>query len=139
MARTKVFVSYSHAEIDKGFRDDVLRSLRAVPRINNVLWWDEEEIAIGEKFHPKIQQGLTESRLGILLLSNYSLTSDYILQHELPYLIEHAEAGDLKLGCLYLTAMADKAFMREIESNGQKRTINLKDYLGCPCPEHPAR
>jgi TIR domain len=133
--RTKVFVSYSHA--DKDVRDEVLRSLRAVPRINRVLWWDEEEIAISDKFHPKIQQGLAESRIGILLLSNYSFTSDYILRHELPYLIEHAEAGDLKLGCLYLTAMAEAAFIREIESNGQKRTINLKEYLGAHAPNAP--
>jgi hypothetical protein len=135
MARTKVFVSYSHAE--KDIRDEVLRSLRAVPRINKVLWWDEEEIAIGDKFHAKIQQGLAESRIGILLLSNHSFTSDYILQHELPYLIEHAEAGDLKLGCLYLTAMAEAAFIREIESNGQKRTIDLKEYLGAHAPQEP--
>src|SRR5499426_3705206 len=126
--RTKVFVSYSHAEKDVRVRDEVLRSLRAVPRINSVLWWDEEEIAIGDKFHAKIQQALTESRIGILLLSNHSFTSDYILQHELPYLVENAEAGDLKLGCLYLTAIAEAAFIREIESNGQKRTINLKEY-----------
>ena len=45
--RTKVFVSYSHA--DKDIRDEVLRSLRAVPRIKEVLWWDEDEIAIGNK------------------------------------------------------------------------------------------
>jgi hypothetical protein len=121
--RTKVFVSYSHE--DKEVQDEVLRSLRAVPRIKEVLWWDEEEIIISDKFHAKIQQGLAESRIGILLLSNHSCTSDYILQHELPYLIEHAEAGDLKLGCLYLTAIAAAAFVREIESNGQKRTINL--------------
>ena len=79
MARTKVFVSYSHA--DKDVRDEVLRSLRAVPRINKVLWWDGEEIAIGNKFHAKIQQGLAESRSGILLLSNHSFTSDYIRLH----------------------------------------------------------
>jgi hypothetical protein len=36
MARTKVFISYSHA--DTAIRDEVLRALRAVPRINNVLW-----------------------------------------------------------------------------------------------------
>ena len=72
-----------------------------------------------------------------MLLSNHSFTSDYILQHELPYLIEHAEADDLKLGCLYLTAMAEAAFMREIESNGQKRTINLKEYVGAHAPNRP--
>jgi hypothetical protein len=137
MARTKVFVSYSHAE--KDVRDEVLRALRAVPRINNVLWWDEKEIAISDKYHGKIQQGLAESGIGILLLSNHSFTSDYILQHELPYLIEYAEAGDLKLGCLYLTAMAEAAFIREIESNGQKRTIDLKAYLGAHAPDKTTR
>jgi hypothetical protein len=42
MARTKVFISYSRAETD--VRDEVLRALGAVPRINNVLWWAEGEI-----------------------------------------------------------------------------------------------
>jgi hypothetical protein len=45
MVRTKVFVSYSRAETD--VRDEVLRALRVVPRINNILWQDEGEIAIG--------------------------------------------------------------------------------------------
>src|SRR5712691_9965245 len=112
MTRTKVFISYSRAEI--AIRDEVLRSLRAVPRINEVLWWDEQDIDIGERFHPKIQRALAESRIGILLLSTYSFTSDYIVRHELPYLIEHAEVDEIKLGCLYLTAIPDAAFRREI-------------------------
>jgi hypothetical protein len=78
MARTKVFVSYSRAE--KKVRDEVLRSLRAVPRINQVLWWDEEEIAISDRFYPKIQQGLAESRIGILLptLSRCTLRKNHL-------------------------------------------------------------
>jgi hypothetical protein len=135
MARTRVFVSYSRAETD--VRDEVLRALRAVPRINNVLWWDEGDIDIGDKFHPTIQQGLAESKIGIVLLSNYSFTSDYILTHELPYLIQHAEAGDLKLGCLYLTSMAEAAFVREIEIDGRIRTVNLKEYVGAHALNKP--
>lgn len=135
MARTKVFVSYSRVDTD--VRNEVLRALRAVPRINNVLWWDEGEIDIGDKFHPKIQLGLAESKIGILLLSNASFTSDYILHHELPYLIQHAEAGDLKLGCLYLTSMAEAAFEREIEIDGRVRTVNLKAYVGAHAPNKP--
>ena len=57
----------------------------------------------------------------------------------MPYLIEHAEAGDLKLGCLYLTAMAEAAFVREIEIDGGKRTINLKEYVGAHAPNRAAR
>lgn len=63
-----------------------------------------------------------------MLLSNHSFTSDYILTRELPSLIQHAEAGDLKLGCLYLTAMSDTAFERDITIDGDKRTINLPIY-----------
>ena len=73
MTRTKVFVSYSRAE--KAIRDEVLRALRTVPRISEVLWWDEEAIDIGAKFHPKIQQALEVSKIGIGLLSNHSFTS----------------------------------------------------------------
>jgi hypothetical protein len=133
--RDKVFISYSRSDAD--VRDEVLRALRAVPRIDRALWWDKGEIDIGDKFHPEIQQGLAESKIGILLLSNHSFTSDYILKHELPYLIQHADAGDLKLGCLYLTSMAEAAFVREIERDGGKRTINLKEYVGAHAPNEP--
>jgi hypothetical protein len=120
-----------------GHPGEVLRALRAVPRINDVLWWDEGEIDIGDKFHPEIQYGLADSKIGILLLSNYSFTSDYILRHELPYLIQHAETGDLKLGCLYLTSMADAAFIRDIAIDGGTRRIHLKDYVGAHAPSRP--
>jgi hypothetical protein len=135
MTRTRVFVSYSRT--DTAVRDEVLRALRTVPRIHNALWWDEGEMDIGDRFHPKIQHGLAASKIGILLLSNHSFTSDYILTHELPYLIEHADTGDLKLGCLYLTSMADAAFIRDMAIDSGTRRINLKDYVGAHAPNRP--
>ena len=65
--------------------------MQAVPSIGEVLWFDEQGIDIGDEFHPKIQQALAEARVGILLLSNRFLTSNYIRRHELPYLLQQAE------------------------------------------------
>jgi hypothetical protein len=76
MARNKVFISYSRAE--KKYLDELLPVLQAVRSIGDVLWFDEGEIDIGDKFHDKIQDALAESGVAILLLSNRFLTSPYI-------------------------------------------------------------
>jgi len=84
MPRTKVFISYSHAEMT--YRDELLPVLKSVPNIENHLWYDEWGIDIGDKFHPEIQRALNESIIGILLLSPRFFTSKYIKTNKLPYL-----------------------------------------------------
>ena len=91
MARNKVFISYSHAE--RSYLEALLPVLQAVTSIGEVLWFDEQGIDIGDEFHANIQQALAEAGVGILLLSNRFLTSSYITQHELPYLLQQAERG----------------------------------------------
>jgi hypothetical protein len=135
VARNKVFISYSHT--DKQYLDELLPVLRAVPQIEDVLWIDEQNIDIRDKFHPEIQQALDASRVGILLLSNHFFTSDYIKQHELPYLVQWAEQKALRLGCLYVTAIPNAAFQLTIAVNGQQRPINLRDYIGAHSPNTP--
>ncbi|MDH3600754.1 MAG: toll/interleukin-1 receptor domain-containing protein [Candidatus Tectomicrobia bacterium] len=71
MPRTKVFISYSHAE--KTYLDELLPVLKSVPNIERHLWYDEWKIDIGDKFDPKIQQALDESIIAILLLSPHFL------------------------------------------------------------------
>jgi hypothetical protein len=75
MPRHKVFVSYSHT--DKSFCDELVLALEADPSIGKgkVLWFDQQGIDIGEKFHSAIQQALAESSVAILLLSNRFFTS----------------------------------------------------------------
>jgi hypothetical protein len=135
MARDKVFISYSHANTQ--YREELCLALRAVLSIDKVLWFDERGIDIGARFHPEIQQALAQSRVGILLLSNHFFTSNYIKQHELPYLVQQAEQGVIKLGCLYVTSIPDDAFKVTIEVNGQPHTVNLKDRIGAHRPNAP--
>jgi hypothetical protein len=135
MPRPKVFVSYSHS--DKKFRDELVPVLQAVPGIGEVLWFDEQDITIGDEFHPQIQQALAASRIGILLLSNRFFTSNYIKRHELPYLLQRASGKTLKIAPLYVTTIPDGAFKVTIEVDGQQRPVNLKDYLGVHSPNEP--
>jgi hypothetical protein len=137
MPRHKVFVSYNHS--DRTFRDELLPVLEAVPSIGKgkVLWFDEQDIDIGDKFHRKIQQALAESSVGILLLSNRFFTSNYITRHELPYLLQHAKQGALRLAPLYVTTIPDDAFKVIIEVDGQQQPNDLKDYLGAHSPNEP--
>ena len=109
---------YQRQPRGRAYREALRPVLQAVPSIGGVLWFDERDIDIGDEFHPKIQQALAESRVGILLLSNRFLTSEYITQHELPYLLQQAEQRTLRLGCLYVTT-PDAAFEVRMVVDGQ--------------------
>lgn len=137
MQRPKVFVSYSHS--DKGFRDELVPVLQAVPGIGEVLWFDEQDVTIGDEFHPKIQQALAASSLGILLLSNRFFTSNYIKRHELPYLLQRARGKTLKIAPLYVTTIPDGAFKVTIEVDGQQKPVNLQGLLGSAQSQRAAK
>jgi hypothetical protein len=135
MPESKVFLSYSHS--NKKYLEELRRVLETVPSIDQVLWFDEKEIGIGDKFHPAILQAMDASRIGILLLSTDFFRSNYIKQHELPYLLHRAEQGSLKLACLYVTAIPEGAFQRTIDIDGQPHTVNIKEYIGANSPSKP--
>ena len=135
MPRHKVFVSYSHT--DKSFRDELVPVWRAVPTIEEVLWFDEPDIDIGDEFHPQIQQALAASSIGILLLSNHFFTSNYITRHELPYLLQHARERALKIAPLYVTPIPDDVFKVTLEVDGQRDRFDLKAILGAHSLNEP--
>jgi len=128
----KIFISFSHK--DKLYRDELVPALEAVAAIRDRVWFDQKGIDIGDKFHPKIQQALAGSQLGILLVSNHFLTSNYITQHELPFLLRQAERGALKLGILHVSTVAKAAFSISVEIDGKSHTINLADIIGVNSP-----
>ncbi|MGE3541775.1 MAG: toll/interleukin-1 receptor domain-containing protein [Candidatus Tectimicrobiota bacterium] len=135
MAGSNVFLSYSH--LNKKYREELCRVLETVPGIDAVLWFDERALTIGDKFHPEILRAMEESRMGVLLLSTDFFRSTYIKQHELPYLLQRAEAGSLTLACLYVTAIPEGAFQRTITVDGQTRTVSVKEYIGVNSPGKP--
>lgn len=130
-----IFISFSHK--DKPYRDELAPALEAVATLRDRVWFDQKFIGIGDQFHPAIQQALAESRIGILLVSHHFLTSNYITQHELPFLLRQAERGALKLGILYVSTVAKAALAIPVEIDGHRRTVNLADTIGVNSPDQP--
>lgn len=135
MTRHKVFVSYSRRDAES--LQAMLPALQAVPRIAECLWYDTQDIDTGEKFHRHILEALESARIGILLLSNWFLTSPYIRQYELPYLLREAERQTLRLACVYLTKIAPAALQVTIDLDGQQRVVALNGYRGINDPSTP--
>lgn len=132
---SNLFISFSHK--DKSYRDELVPALEAVAAIRNRVWFDQKFIDIGDRFHPEIQRALAESKVGILLVSSHFLTSDYITRHELPSLLRQAERGALKLGILYVSAVAKAALAIAVEIDGHRCTVNLADTIGVNSPTEP--
>ena len=130
-----LFISFSHK--DKSYRDELVPALEAVAAIRDRVWFDQKFVDIGDKFHPEIQRALAESKIGILLVSNHFLTSNYIARHELPFLLRQAERGALKLGILYVSSVARAALAISVEIDGRLRTVNLADTIGVNSPDQP--
>ena len=130
-----IFISFSHK--DKPYRDELVPALEAVAAIRDRVWFDQKFIDIGDRFHPEIQRALAESKVGILLVSNHFLTSQYIKTHELPFLLRQAERGALKLGILHASTVAKAALAIAVEIDGRSRTVNLADTIGVNGPDQP--
>jgi hypothetical protein len=89
-ARTKVFVSYSHK--DRAWLDRLLVFLRPLEREGKLDIWDDQRIGPGMKWRDEIASALRECRTAIPLISSDFLASDFILDEELPKMLQAAKS-----------------------------------------------
>jgi TIR domain/NB-ARC domain len=81
-----VFVSYSHCDAEWVQRFTVL--LRPLLRVKRLQLWVDTDIRGGERWHPVIMDAITRSAAALILVSGEFLDSDFIMDRELPALIE---------------------------------------------------
>ena len=80
-----VFVSYARANRDlatrflKNFKEQASPS-----RQYQYVFWRDNDILVGEKWHEEIQVALAQCDVGLVLISPAFLGSQYIQDHELP-------------------------------------------------------
>ncbi|MCB1806094.1 MAG: toll/interleukin-1 receptor domain-containing protein [Candidatus Competibacteraceae bacterium] len=134
--KQKCFISYSRE--DEAVLGELVESLQALQWLKDHIWFDKKGIEPSDQIDPLIQQALKDTKVGILLISNKFFLSDYIEHKELPHLLAgQAKQSGIKLACLYLTSIAEEAFVREVVIDGQQHSINLRDFLGLNDPNQP--
>ena len=88
MAKTNVFVSYSHS--DERYKDELLTHLRLLERQGLVSIWHEGNIAAGSEWSGAIRDAISKADVALLLISPDYLASDFVMGQELPALLARA-------------------------------------------------
>ena len=80
-----VFVSYARANRDLATRFLKKFKEQAAPsKLYQYVFWRDNDILVGEKWHEEIQVALAQCDVGLVLISPAFLGSQYIQEHELP-------------------------------------------------------
>lgn len=124
MERTKVFISYSHH--DARWLGRLQTYLKPLERDGRLDRWDDSRIEAGGDWHAEIQQALGAAAIAVLLVSQDFLASDYIHEHELPALLDAAEAGGVLILPIFVrTSNYDLTPLKRFQGvNSPKRPLN---------------
>ena len=101
-SRTKVFISYSHA--DKEWLERLKRHLKPLVRDGNLECWDDTRIQPGDDWKQEIQNALDTAQVAVLLISADFFASDFINENELPPLLTAAQLKGVRILPVILSA-----------------------------------
>jgi len=90
MAQPLVLISYSHK--DEAEKDALLDHLGVLRQHGLINPWSDDRIQGGSDWEQEIRKALAQARVAILLISVNFLTSDFILNKEVPRLLERRES-----------------------------------------------
>ena len=93
--RSKIFVSYSHA--DSAYLDRLLVHLKPLHKLGDVAYWSDQQIRPGKDWKAEINTALQAAGIAILLISPDFLASDFIVDHELKPLLAAAQVRGTRI------------------------------------------
>jgi len=91
--RPSLFISYSHR--DEEWKDRLVSHLRVLHYEGLLDLWDDRRINAGDDWNEKIHAALNEASVAVLLISANFLTSKFILDEEIPRLLERRAEENL--------------------------------------------
>jgi tetratricopeptide (TPR) repeat protein len=119
-----VFISYSHKD-EKDWKDRLVTHLGVLRAQGLIDIWEDREIEAGADWHKNIQDAMGVASIAVILISADSLTSDYILNDEVPPLIERATKEGVRIFPLVVEPCAWQAVK-------WLRAMNLRPKDGRP-------
>jgi len=95
MSGVRVFISFSHR--DHSWKERLGKHLKIFEAMDALRVWSDGRILPGVTFRQEILQQIDTARVAVLLISADFLSSDFILEVELPRILERHQSGDLKV------------------------------------------
>lgn len=89
--KPRVFISYSHH--DDAAKDQLVLKLKVLQTAGLVEYWVDRDLTAGEEWNRGITAQLEEMEVFVLLVSDHSLTSDYINRVEITRALKRREEG----------------------------------------------
>lgn len=86
MSSPSIFISYSHK--DQEWKDRVATHLGVLKMENLLDVWDDQRIEAGDDWRSEIENAINKANIAILIISANFLTSKFILDEEVPKLLE---------------------------------------------------
>lgn len=83
--KPKIFICYSHN--DRRMKEQFCRHLKVLGRDVDLLIWDDTKIDAGQEWDTEIKKNMNDCKIAIFLISSHSLTSDFIMNKEVPTLL----------------------------------------------------
>ncbi len=95
IARSRIFVSYSHRGEGPKWKAALLRSLCVLEHHGLVDVWQDGKIRVSSFWDDDIKHAMDDARLAVLLLTKEALESEFILNTEFPFLRERQRQDNL--------------------------------------------
>ena len=97
-----VFISYAHADNSGDdprtrWLDRLLQHLKPRVRHDQIGVWSDPNIVPGDDWQASIRTRLDGACAAVLLVSPAFLSSNYIREHELPVLLQHAKEKGVRI------------------------------------------
>ena len=99
--RDQVFVCYSHE--DRDWLKRLQRMLNPLIQSGAVDLWDDTRIRPGTQWRSEINVALRRAAVAVLLVSDNLLSSAFVMNEELPLILDSAASGQLTVLWVYLS------------------------------------
>ena len=92
---SKIFISYSHQ--DEDWKDRLQKKLTVMALEGYFTVWEDRQLKPGDKWQPAIEYELAQFNVAVTLISDDFLTSDFICNEEVPYLLHRQEQENVRI------------------------------------------